>query len=70
MKIFLKENWFKVGILTLAFLWVFFSTAYPKIVGTMCFDSARNSILKGGSSSDMKDSFDLFYEVCMDSFGL
>ena len=70
MKIFVKENWFKLGVLLLAFLWIFFNLIYPKFIGKICFDNARSSVLNSGDSSNAKEKFDLFYEVCRDSFGL
>ncbi len=70
MENFFKEKWFKVGILVLALLWIFFSVVYPKFIGIICFDNAREAVLNSGDSSNAKDRLDLFYEVCRGEFGL
>ena len=69
MKNFIRENWFKLGLLLIGLIWVFSSVILPKYSGVKCFKLA----LKGASTNEEKSvdksDYDFMYKVCMDKQG-
>jgi len=69
MQILFKENWFKVGILLIALLWVFFSVIFPKLVGASCYKSSKTFVLGMQNSENVQVVYEGIYKMCMDKWG-
>jgi len=67
MKEWLKSNWFKVVLLVLAFVWIFFSIIFPRYAGTRCQKWAAEQVKTEKVSSIA--GYDLAYRICMDKWG-
>lgn len=85
MKSWLKENWFRIGLLTIlaisvagAFYWY---GIRPSIIKKDCYNNAKEkAIEKQGGSTALgrlandgkftKDDYDTYYRWCLEKYGL
>jgi len=69
MKNFLKENWFKFGILLIALLWIFFSVIFPILVGASCYKSSGTFVFEMQNPENVQVVYEGVYKLCMDKWG-
>lgn len=69
MKNFIKENWFKVGLLLIALLLFFFSVIFPRLVGASCYKSSKAFVLGMQNPENVQVVYEGVYKMCMEKWG-
>lgn len=82
MKNFFKENWFKVGLLLLALILIFFFLIFPRYVGVQCQKIASDEADGVGvptksfvplypppHDAEWIAKYNISYKLCMDKWG-
>lgn len=68
----LKENWFKVGILIVILFFFYWYSYRPQDIRSMCLAEAESNPSNASISSDRYrfEAIDLYYRNCLHRWGL
>jgi len=69
----LKDNWFKIAILLIALVWVFFSAVLPRYASRRCAQQVGSHLagttIAGLSGENKIKGYNFGYNLCMDGWG-